>query len=56
MDYVKYYELITDEHDKKRVVELSMLKEEAIMKADYYKVSEIDSEINNITKGVRYDG
>ncbi len=56
MDYVKYYELITDEHDKKRVVELSMLKEEAIMKADYDKVSEIDSEINNITKGVRYDG
>lgn len=56
MEYVKYYELITDEHDRKRVVELSMLKEEAIVKADYDKVSEIDSEINNITKGVRYDG
>ena len=56
MEYVKYYELITDEHDRKRVVELSMLKEEAIVKSDYDKVSELDSEINNITKGVRYDG
>ena len=56
MEYVKYYELITDEHDRKRVVELSMLREEAIVKSDYDKVSELDSEINNITKGVRYDG
>tara|TARA_R100000544_G_C2226189_1_gene60878 strand:- start:274 stop:444 length:171 start_codon:yes stop_codon:yes gene_type:complete len=56
MEYVKYYELLTDEHDKKRVVELSMLREEAIVKSDYDKVSELDSEINNITKGVRYDG
>lgn len=56
MEYVKYYELITDEYDKKRVVELSMIREEAIVKADYDKVNEIDSEINNITKGVRYDG
>jgi len=55
MDYVKYYELITDEHDKKRVVELSMLKEEAIVKNDWDKVTELSSEINNITKGVKYD-
>jgi len=33
-----------------------MLREEAIVKSDYDKVSELDSEINNITKGVRYDG
>ena len=56
MEYVKYYELIIDEHDKKRVLELSMLKEEAIVKCDYDKVNELNSEINNITKGVRYDG
>ena len=56
MEYVKYYELITDEHDRKRVVELSMLREEAIVKSDYDKVSELDSEINNITKGVRNEG
>ena len=56
MNYVTYYELITDENDKKRVIELSVLREEAIVKADYDKVSELDSEINNITKGVRYDG
>ena len=48
MDYVKYYELITDEHDKKRVVELSVLKEEAIIKSDWDKVTEINSELNNI--------
>jgi len=56
MEYVKYYELITDEHDRKRVVELSMLREEAVVKSDYDKVSELDSEIYNITKGVKYDG
>lgn len=48
MEYVTYYELITDEHDKKRVVELSMLKEEAIIKSDWDKVTEINSELNNI--------
>jgi len=40
MNYVTYYELITDENDKKRVIELSVLREEAIVKADYDKVSE----------------
>ncbi len=48
MQYVTYYELITDEHDKKRVVELSVLKEEAIIKSDWDKVTEINSELDNI--------
>lgn len=55
MQYVKYYELITDEHDKKRVVELSMLKEEAIVKNDWDKVTELTSEITSITKGDIYE-
>ena len=54
MDYVKYYELIVDEANKKRVNELYSLKEEAIIKGDTTKVVEVDSELNTLVKGGVY--
>lgn len=54
MDYVKYYELIVDEANKKRVNELYSLKEEATIKGDTTKVVEVDSELNTLVKGGIY--
>ena len=50
----KYYELIVDEANKKRVNELCSLKEEAIIKGDTTKVVEVDSELNTLVKGGVY--
>tara|TARA_B100000575_G_C23058772_1_gene609547 strand:- start:602 stop:802 length:201 start_codon:yes stop_codon:yes gene_type:complete len=54
MDYVKYYELIVDEANKKRVNELCSLKEEATIKGDTSKIVEVDSELNTLVKGGIY--
>jgi hypothetical protein len=55
MDYVKYYELIVDDSNKMRVNELYGLKEEAVVKGDQDKITEINSELNTLTKGGIYD-
>ena len=55
MDYVKYYELIVDDSNKMRVNELYGLKEEAVVKCDQDKITEINSELNTLTKGGIYD-
>ncbi len=55
MDYVKYYELIVDDSNKMRVNELCGLKEEAVVKGDQDKITEINSELNTLTKGGIYD-
>tara|TARA_S200000501_G_C20817952_1_gene741474 strand:+ start:1083 stop:1343 length:261 start_codon:yes stop_codon:yes gene_type:complete len=55
MDYVKYYELIVDDSNKMRVNELYSLKEEAVVKGDQDKITEINSELNTLTKGGIYD-
>ena len=55
MDYVKYYELIVDDSNKMRVNELYSLKEEAVVKGDQDKITEITSELNTLTKGGIYD-
>ena len=55
MDYVKYYELIIDDSNKMRVNELYGLKEEAVVKGDQDKITEINSELNTLTKGGIYD-
>ena len=54
MDYVKYYELIVDEANKKRVNELCSLKDEATIKGDTSKIVEVDSELNTLVKGGIY--
>ena len=54
MDYVKYYELIVDEANKKRVNELYSLKEEATIKGDTGKIVEVDRELNTLVKGGIY--
>jgi hypothetical protein len=55
MDYVKYYELIVDDSNKMRVNYLYSLKEEAVVKGDQDKITEINSELNTLTKGGIYD-
>ena len=55
MEYVKYYELIVDDSNKMRVNELYSLKEEAVVKGDQDKITEINSELNTLTKGGIYD-
>ena len=55
MDYVKYYGLIVDDSNKMRVNELYSLKEEAVVKGDQDKITEINSELNTLTKGGIYD-
>ena len=55
MDYVKYYEVIVDDSNKMRVNELYSLKEEAVVKGDQDKITEINSELNTLTKGGIYD-
>lgn len=54
MDYVKYYELVVDETNKMRVNELLTLRDEAIYKGEVDKVAEINTELNQITKGDVY--
>ena len=50
MDYVKYYELIVDEANKKRVNELYSLKEEATIKGDTGKIVEVEIQKTNNTE------
>ena len=55
MDYVKYYELVVDATNRLRVNELFTLREEAVVKGDQDKITEINSELNTLTKGGIYD-
>jgi|TARA_B110000259_G_scaffold185592_1_gene234959 hypothetical protein len=47
-DMIDYFEIKLDESGKKRVVELSALRDEAEMKGDTSKLALIDSELNTI--------
>ncbi len=47
-DMLDYYEIKLDDSGKKRVVELSSLREEAEMKGDTSKLLLIDSELTKI--------
>jgi hypothetical protein len=47
-DMLDYFEIKLDSKDKKRVSELSVLREEAVDKQNVSKVANIDDELNKL--------
>jgi len=47
-DMLDYFEIRLDSKDKKRVSELSVLREEAVDKKNVSKVANIDDELNKL--------
>ena len=51
-DMLDYFEIKLDSKDKKRVSELSVLREEAVDKKNVSKVANIDDELNKVWLGL----